>query len=161
MRAATAATRPSSPRTARGRHPCLALSSGLERRRPGCTNSTTAASGASGTSSSVRCTGPIIYLLKCAKENKACEYNLGVILARSLHNAVSRNVSDGTPIYAGAIATLVYKRFGGGGGATCRLQVKHVALLRSTPVQGSRGGRRRPAAAEGRRTGRRGRTCGG
>ena len=55
------------------------------------------------------CTGPIIYLLKCAKENKACEYNLGVILARSLHNAVSRNVSDGTPIYAGAIATLVYK----------------------------------------------------
>ena len=23
------------------------------------------------------CTGPIIYLLKCAKENKPCEYNLG------------------------------------------------------------------------------------
>ena len=28
------------------------------------------------------CTRPIVYLLKCAKENKACEYNLGVILAR-------------------------------------------------------------------------------
>ena len=55
------------------------------------------------------CTRPIIYLLKCAKENKACEYNLGVILARSLNNAVSRNVSDGTPIYAGAITTFIYK----------------------------------------------------
>ena len=55
------------------------------------------------------CTGPIIYLLKCEKENKACEYNLGVILARSLNIAVSRNVSDGTPIYAGAISTLIYK----------------------------------------------------
>ena len=54
------------------------------------------------------CTGPMVYLLKCAKENTPCEYNLGVILARSLNSAVSRNVTDQTPIYAGAIATLVY-----------------------------------------------------
>ena len=55
------------------------------------------------------CTGPMIYLLKCAKENTPCEYNLGVILARTLHFAVSRNNTDETPIYAGAIATLVYE----------------------------------------------------
>ena len=55
------------------------------------------------------CTGPMIYLLKCAKENIPCEYNLGVILARSLHLAVRRNNTDYTPIYAGAIATLVYE----------------------------------------------------
>ena len=34
---------------------------------------------------------------------------MGVILAISLHNVVRRNATDGTPIYAGAIATLVYK----------------------------------------------------
>jgi hypothetical protein len=55
------------------------------------------------------CTGPMVYLLKCAKENTTCGYNLGVILARSLHTAVSRNITDQTPIYAGAIATLVYE----------------------------------------------------
>ena len=54
------------------------------------------------------CTGPMVYLLKCAKENTPCEYNLGVILARSLNTAVSRNITDQTPIYAGAIATMVY-----------------------------------------------------
>ena len=54
------------------------------------------------------CTGPIVYLLRCAKENIPCEFNLGVILARSLRTAVSRNVTDKTPIYAGAIATLVF-----------------------------------------------------
>ena len=54
------------------------------------------------------CTRPIVYLLRCAKENLPCEFNLGVILARSLHTAVSINVTDATPIYAGAIATLVY-----------------------------------------------------
>ena len=47
--------------------------------------------------------------LKCAKENKPCEYNLGVILARSFHLVVRRNATDETPIYAAAIATLVYK----------------------------------------------------
>ena len=51
----------------------------------------------------------MVYLLKCAKENTPCEYNLGVILARSLNTAVSRNITDQTPIYAGAIATLVYE----------------------------------------------------
>jgi hypothetical protein len=50
----------------------------------------------------------IIYLLKCAKEGRSCEYNLGVILARTLHFAV-RNNEHGTPIFAGAIATLVYE----------------------------------------------------
>ena len=55
------------------------------------------------------CTGPMVYLLKCAKENTPCEYNLGVILARSLHNVVRRNATDFTPIYVGAIATLVFK----------------------------------------------------
>lgn len=38
-----------------------------------------------------------------------CEYNLGVMLARSLHLVVRRNTTDSTPIYAGAIATLVYE----------------------------------------------------
>ena len=51
----------------------------------------------------------MVYLLKYAKENIPCEYNLGVILARSLHLAVRRNNTDYTPIYAGAIATLVYE----------------------------------------------------
>ena len=51
----------------------------------------------------------MVYLLKCAKENTPCEYNLGEILARSLHNVVGRNATDFTPIYAGAIATLVFK----------------------------------------------------
>ena len=55
------------------------------------------------------CTGPMVYLLKCAKENTTCEYNLGVILARTLHLAVRRNMTDTTPIYAGAIATLIYE----------------------------------------------------
>ena len=54
------------------------------------------------------CTGPIIYLLRCVKENIPCEFNLGVILARSLHTVVSRNFTDKTPIYVGAIATLVF-----------------------------------------------------
>ena len=51
----------------------------------------------------------MIYLLKCAKKNTPYAYNLGVILARSLHLVVSRNNTDETPIYAGAIATLVYE----------------------------------------------------
>ena len=55
------------------------------------------------------CTGPMVYLLKCAKEGTPCQYNLGVILARSLHLAVSRNITDDTPIFSGAIATLVYE----------------------------------------------------
>jgi hypothetical protein len=54
------------------------------------------------------CTSPIVYLLKCAKEGRRCEYNLGVILARTLHFAV-RNNEHGTPLFAGAIATLVYE----------------------------------------------------
>jgi hypothetical protein len=54
------------------------------------------------------CTSPIVYLLKCAKDGKSCEYNLGVILARTLHLAV-RNNEHGTPIFAGAISTLVYE----------------------------------------------------
>ena len=49
----------------------------------------------------------MIYLLKCAKEENPCQYNLGVILARSLHLAVTRNITDGTPLYPSAIATLV------------------------------------------------------
>jgi hypothetical protein len=57
---------------------------------------------------SLACTSPIVYLLKCAKEGRSCEYNLGVILARTLHFAV-RNNEHGTPIFAGLIATLVYE----------------------------------------------------
>ena len=34
---------------------------------------------------------------------------MGVILARFLHSVVSRNNTDETPIYVGAIATLVYE----------------------------------------------------
>jgi hypothetical protein len=60
------------------------------------------------TDNSSACTSPIVYLLKCAKEGKSCEYNLGVILARTLHFAV-RNNEHGTPIFASAIATLVYE----------------------------------------------------
>lgn len=55
------------------------------------------------------CTGPMIYLLKCAKENTPSEYNLGAILARTLHLSVNRNDTNKTPIYAGAIATLVFE----------------------------------------------------
>ena len=55
------------------------------------------------------CTGPIVYLLKCAKEGTPCQFNLGVVLARTLHIAVRRNLTDETPIYGGAIATLVYE----------------------------------------------------
>jgi hypothetical protein len=54
------------------------------------------------------CTSPIVYLLKCAKEGRRCEYNLGVILARTLHFDV-RNNEYGTPLFDGAIATLVYE----------------------------------------------------
>jgi hypothetical protein len=46
------------------------------------------------------CTSPIVYLLRCAKEGRSCEYNLGVILARTLHFVV-RNNEHGTPIFAG------------------------------------------------------------
>ena len=53
------------------------------------------------------CTGPVIYLLRCAKEVTYPDYNLGVILARTLSYAVSHNESK--PLYAGAIATMVYE----------------------------------------------------
>lgn len=55
------------------------------------------------------CTGPMIYLLKCAMENTTPVYNLGTILARTLHLAVSRNGTDNTPLYGGAIATLIHE----------------------------------------------------
>jgi hypothetical protein len=54
------------------------------------------------------CTLPIVYLLKCAKEGRSCDYNLGVIISRTLHFAL-RNNEHGTPVFAGAIATLVYE----------------------------------------------------
>jgi hypothetical protein len=50
------------------------------------------------------CTGPIIYLLRCAKEGTFPDYNLGVIIARTLSYVVSHN--DSKPLYAGAIAIL-------------------------------------------------------
>jgi hypothetical protein len=56
---------------------------------------------------STACTGPVIYLLKCAKEGRAPDYNLGVILARTLSYAVKHNL--GKPLFAGAIATMVYE----------------------------------------------------
>jgi hypothetical protein len=37
------------------------------------------------------CTGPIIYLLRCAKEGTYPDYNLGAILARTLAYVVSQN----------------------------------------------------------------------
>jgi hypothetical protein len=53
------------------------------------------------------CTGPIIYLLRCAKEGRYHDYNLGVILARILSYDVAHN--DTKLLFAGAIATLIYK----------------------------------------------------
>ena len=52
---------------------------------------------------------------KSSSENflEKFQKNLGVILARSLHSVVSRNNMDETPIYAGAIATLVYEHIKG------------------------------------------------
>ena len=55
------------------------------------------------------CTGPMIYLLKCAMENTTPVYNLGTILARTFHLAMSRNGTDNTPLYGGAIATLIHE----------------------------------------------------
>jgi hypothetical protein len=46
----------------------------------------------------------MLYLLKCAKAGRFPDYNLGVILARTLSYAVSHNSS--TPLFVGAIATL-------------------------------------------------------
>lgn len=56
---------------------------------------------------STGCTGPIIYLLRCAKEGVDPEYNLGVIIARTLSYAVKHNETK--PLHCGAIATLVYE----------------------------------------------------
>jgi len=47
---------------------------------------------------STACTGPIIHLLKYAKEEVASHYNLGVMLARSLSYSVNHNESK--PLYA-------------------------------------------------------------
>jgi hypothetical protein len=53
------------------------------------------------------CTGPTIYLLRCATEGRYPDYNLGVIIARTLSYAVAHN--DTKPLFVGAIATLIYK----------------------------------------------------
>lgn len=54
------------------------------------------------------CTCPVIYLLRCAKNGTYPDFNLGVILARTLSYVVAHNESK--PLYAGAIATMVYER---------------------------------------------------
>jgi hypothetical protein len=53
------------------------------------------------------CTGPVIYLLRYAKNGTYLDFNLGVILARILSYVVAHNGSK--PLYAGAIATMVYE----------------------------------------------------
>jgi hypothetical protein len=53
------------------------------------------------------CTGPISYLLRCAKKGTYPDFNLGVILARSLSYVVAHNESK--PIYSGAISTMVFE----------------------------------------------------
>jgi hypothetical protein len=53
------------------------------------------------------CTGPIIYLLRCAKEGTFPDYNMGVILVRTLSYVVAHN--DSKHLYAGAIATMIYE----------------------------------------------------
>ena len=53
------------------------------------------------------CTGPIIYLLRCAKDGTYSNHNLGVILGRTLSYDVSHNESK--PLYVGVIATMVYE----------------------------------------------------
>jgi hypothetical protein len=52
------------------------------------------------------CTGPIIHLLRCAKEGIYGKYNLGVILARTFSYVVAHN--ECKPLYARFIATMVY-----------------------------------------------------
>jgi hypothetical protein len=53
------------------------------------------------------CTGPIIYLLRCAKDGTHPNFKLGVIISRTLSYAVCHNESK--PTYAGAIAAMVYE----------------------------------------------------
>jgi hypothetical protein len=53
------------------------------------------------------CTGPIIHLLRCAKEGIYGKYNLGVILARTFSYVVAHNESKS--IYSGAISTMVFE----------------------------------------------------
>ena len=53
------------------------------------------------------CTGPVIYLLRYAKIGTYLDFNLGVILARTLSYVVAHNESK--PLYAGVIATMVYE----------------------------------------------------
>ena len=55
---------------------------------------------------STACTGPVLHLLKCAKEGVASNYNLGVMLARTLSYSVFHNESK--PLFAGAIATMIH-----------------------------------------------------
>jgi hypothetical protein len=46
-------------------------------------------------------------LIECAKEGTFPDYNLGAILGRTLSYVVAHNYSK--PIYAGAIATMIYE----------------------------------------------------
>jgi hypothetical protein len=52
------------------------------------------------------CNGSIIYLLRYAKEGTFPDYNLGLILARTLSYVVAYN--DSKPLYVGNIATMIY-----------------------------------------------------
>lgn len=71
------------------------------------------------------CTGPIIYLLRCAIKGVKPEYNLGVILARTLNRVVKHNETK--PLYCGAIATLVFEY----------LEKERNFKSMGTPVQGA------------------------
>jgi hypothetical protein len=53
------------------------------------------------------CTYHVVYLLRCARNGTYPAFNLGVIFARTLSYVVYHNETK--PIYAGAIATMVYE----------------------------------------------------
>jgi hypothetical protein len=53
------------------------------------------------------CTGHVVYLLRCARNVTYPAFNLGEVLARTLSYVAHHN--DSKPLYAGAIATMVYE----------------------------------------------------
>jgi hypothetical protein len=54
------------------------------------------------------CTGPIVYLLRCARNGVFPIFNVGVILVRGLSYVVCH--SESKPLFVGAIATMVYEQ---------------------------------------------------
>ena len=51
-------------------------------------------------------TGPVLHLLKCAKEGVASNYNLGVIFGRISFLVYHK---ESKPLFAGAIATMIHE----------------------------------------------------